>query len=218
MIKGFVFDFDGLIIDTEIPEYTAWKEIYARFNATLPFEEWSKCLGSDYNSFDPVQYLISQTGLPLDYDEILPQQRTRSHELAYQEDALPGVRTLIEEAKKGGILLAVASSSDAAWVHGHLERLNLKPLFKTICTEEDVARVKPEPDLFRLAVERLGIEPVQAVAFEDTKLGIQSAKEAGLYCIAVPNQLTAMLDLSKADWKVNSLAEISLKMILERFA
>jgi HAD superfamily hydrolase (TIGR01509 family) len=218
MIKGFVFDFDGLIIDTEIPEYTAWKEIYARFNATLPFEEWSKCLGSDYNSFDPVQYLISQTGLPLDYDEILPQQRTRSHELAYQEDALPGVRTLIEEAKNGGLLLAVASSSDAAWVHGHLERLNLKPLFKTICTEEDVARVKPEPDLFRLAVQRLGIEPVQAVAFEDTKLGIQSAKKAGLYCIAVPNQLTAMLDLSKADWKVNSLAEISLKMILERFA
>lgn len=218
MIKGFVFDFDGLIIDTEIPEYTAWKEIYARFNATLPFEEWSKCLGSNYNSFDPVQYLISQTGLPLDYEELLPQQRVRSHELAYQESALPGVRSLIEEAKGAGLLLAVASSSDAAWVHGHLERLKLKPLFNTICTEEDVDRVKPEPDLFRLAVDRLGIKPGESVAFEDTRNGIQSAKEAGLFCIAVPNQLTSSLDLSKADWKVNSLADISLKMILERFA
>ena len=218
MIKGLVFDFDGLIIDTEIPEYTAWKEIYARFNATLPFEEWSKCLGSDYNSFDPVQYLISQTGLPLDYDEILPQQRTRSHELAFQEDALPGVRSLIYDAKNFGLLLAVASSSDAPWVHGHLERLELKPLFDVICTEEDVDRVKPEPDLFLLAVERLGILPHQAVAFEDTKNGIQAAKEAGLHCIAVPNQLTSNLDLSKADWQVNSLAEISLRMILEKFS
>lgn len=218
MIKGFVFDFDGLIIDTEIPEYTAWKEIYARFNATLPFEEWSKCLGSNYTSFDPIQYLVSQTGLPLDYDEILPQQRTRSHELAYQQEALPGVSSLILEAKYAGLLLAVASSSDAAWVHGHLERLNLKPLFDTICTEEDVARVKPAPDLFRLAVDRLGIEPGQAVAFEDTKNGIQAAKSAGLFCIAVPNQLTSNLDLSKADWKVNSLAEISLAMILEKFS
>lgn len=218
MIKGLVFDFDGLIIDTEIPEYTAWKEIYAGFNATLPLEEWSKCLGSDYNSFDPVQYLITQTGVPLEYDEILPQQRKRSHELAFKEEAFPGVRELIQEAKEAGLLLAVASSSDAPWVHGHLERLNLKSLFNAICTEEDVARVKPAPDLFRLAVNRLGIEPDQAVAFEDTKLGIQSAKEAGLHCIAVPNQLTSNLDLSKADWKVKSLAQISLQMILDRFS
>ena len=214
MIKGFVFDFDGLILDTEIPEYTAWKEIFARFNASLPFEEWAKCLGSDYNSFNPVDYLVAQTGIPLDIDDILPQQRKRSHELVYKEDALPGVRELIFEAKAAGLLLAVASSSDAAWVHSHLERLELKPLFDFICTKDDVARVKPEPDLFLLAVESLGVEPARAVAFEDTTNGIQSAKKAGLYCIAVPNQLTAMLDLSKADWKVNSLAEISVKMIL----
>ncbi len=173
MIKGLVFDFDGLILDTETPEYTAWNEIYARFNATLPFEEWAKCLGSDYNSFNPVHYLVEQTGIPLDLDQLLPIQRQRSKELAFHQKTLPGVQELMLEAKKADILLAVASSSDADWVIGHLERLGLKSLLDVICTAEDVSKVKPAPDLFRLAVERLGIEPFEAVAFEDTMLGIQ---------------------------------------------
>lgn len=218
MIKGLVFDFDGLIMDTETPEYTAWKEIFARFEATLPLEEWAKCLGSDYNSFDPVNYLSEQTGLPLEYDELLPQQRKRSQELAYELDALPGVREMIQAGKDAGLQLAVASSSDAPWVVGHLERLKLKPFFDVICTAEDVAAVKPSPELFKLAVERLGILPTEAIAFEDTRLGIQSAKTAGLFCVAVPNELTSRLDLSQADLKIDSMAEITLPMLLKHFS
>ncbi len=218
MIKGLVFDFDGLIMDTETPEYIAWKEIYSRFEATLPLEEWAKCLGSDYNSFDPVNYLSEQTGLPLEIDELLPQQRKRSQELANELDALPGVRNMIQTGKEAGLQLAVASSSDASWVHGHLERLRLKPFFDVISTAEDVAAVKPSPELFKLSVERLGILPAEAIAFEDTRLGIQSAKAAGLYCVAIPNDLTSRLDLSQADLKVASMAEISLPILLQHFS
>ncbi|MEN6524483.1 MAG: HAD-IA family hydrolase [Anaerolineaceae bacterium] len=218
MIEGLVFDFDGLMLDTETPEYDAWKEIFSQYGATLPYEEWSKCLGSDYNSFDPLEYLIQQTGVKLDKMKILEQQRSRSAELASDQQPLPGVCDLIMEAKKARLLLAVASSSDAAWVVGHLERVQLKDSFNVICTSENVERVKPAPDLFKLAVDWLGIAPDHAVAFEDTMLGIQSAKKAGLYCVAIPNEITSRMDFSQADWVVNSMAELNVNILQQRFA
>jgi putative hydrolase of the HAD superfamily len=122
MIEGLVFDFDGLIIDTETPEYDAWKEIYLQYNVTLPYEEWSKCLGSDFGRFNPLNYLAEKTGLDLDTSKLLEIQRARSRELALNSLPLPGVIDLIHEAKKAGLLLAVASSSDAAWVIGHISK------------------------------------------------------------------------------------------------
>jgi putative hydrolase of the HAD superfamily len=218
MIEGLVFDFDGLIIDTETPEYEAWKEIYLQFNTTLPYEEWSKCLGSDYSRFNPLNYLTEKTGLDIDTYKLLEIQRIRAKELTLNNLPLPGVTDLIREAKKAGLLLAVASSSDAAWVVGHLQRVKLKDYFTIICTAEDVEHVKPAPDLFKLAVERLGIMPDKAVAFEDTQFGIQSAKEAGLHCVAIPNDVTARLDFSQADWVVKSMTEVHVQNLQQRFS
>ncbi len=218
MIEGLVFDFDGLIIDTETPEYDAWKEIFHQYNLTLPFEEWSKCLGSDFSRFNPLKYLSEKTGVNLDTCKLLEKQRARSKELTLNNLPLPGVTDLIHEAKKAGLLLAVASSSDADWVIGHLQRVKLKDYFNIICTAEDVEHVKPAPDLFRLAVNRLGITPDKAVAFEDTQLGIQSAKKAGLYCVAIPNEVTSRLDFSQADWVVKSMTEVHVQNLQQRFA
>jgi HAD superfamily hydrolase (TIGR01509 family) len=218
MIEGLVFDFDGLIIDTETPEYDAWKEIFSQYNATLPYEEWSKCLGSDYGRFNPLDYLVEKTGVALDAVKLLERQRARSKALTLDSQPLPGVSNLIHEAKESGLLLAVASSSDAAWVVGHLQRVNLKDYFTVICTAEDVEQVKPAPDLFQLAVNRLGITPEKAVAFEDTQLGIQSAKKAGSHCVAIPNEVTARLDFSQADWVAKSMAEVHVTNLMQRFS
>ena len=111
----------------------------------------------------------------------------------------------------------MASSSTGEWVAGHLGRLGLLDHFDAICTREDVAKVKPDPELYRLAVARLGAEPGEAMALEDSPNGITSAKAAGLFCVAVPNALTGQMELGHADMQVATLAELSLADIAARF-
>ena len=97
---------------------------------------------------------------------------------------------------------------------GHLERLELHPQWDAIRTREDVARTKPAPDLYLAAVKALGVAPQEAVAFEDSRNGIAAAKDAGLLCVAVPNALTAGMDLLRADLRLSSLAEMPLERLL----
>jgi len=128
------------------------------------------------------------------------------------------VSTQIADAQRLGLALGVASSSTTQWVHGHLRRLNLIHHFQTLCTREDVAEVKPDPELYALAVSRLGVEPHEAVALEDSPNGIASAKAAGLFCVAIPNPLTAGMSLSAADIRVPSLTVLSLSNIARQLA
>jgi beta-phosphoglucomutase-like phosphatase (HAD superfamily) len=116
-----------------------------------------------------------------------------------------------------GLKVGLASSSSCAWVTGHLERLGLLSFFDCICARDNVRLTKPDPALFELAVQRLGVEPCQAVAIEDSPNGILAAKRAGLYCLAVPNELTSQLSLDQADLRVDSLAELSLEQLLHHF-
>jgi len=125
-----------------------------------------------------------------------------------------GVRDYVADAKRMGLLLAVASSSSRAWVLGHLERLGLGAQWDAVRTRDDVARTKPAPDLYLSAVAALGVAPEEAVAFEDSANGIAAAKDAGLLCVAVPNALTAGMDLSRADLRLGSLAETPLERLL----
>ena len=106
--------------------------------------------------------------------------------------------------------LAVASTSSRKWVHGHLDRIALLDSFSHLACGDEVEQVKPAPDLYWLALQRLGKDPSQAIAIEDSPNGIAAAKAAGLFCIAVPNPLTARLDMSAADMRLASLAELPL--------
>jgi beta-phosphoglucomutase-like phosphatase (HAD superfamily) len=128
------------------------------------------------------------------------------------------VREYVADAKRLGLRLAVASSSSRAWVLGHLERLHLHAEWDAVRTRDDVARTKPAPDLYLAAVEALGVAPREAVAFEDSMNGIAAAKDAGLWCVAVPNALTAGMDLSRADVRLHSLAETPLEELLALLA
>ena len=125
-----------------------------------------------------------------------------------------GVREYVAEAKRRGLGLAVASSSSRAWVLGHLHRLDLAAQWDAVRTLDDVARTKPAPDLYLSAVDALGVAPGEAVAFEASANGIAAAKDAGLLCVAVPNALTAGMDLSRADLRLTSLSETPLERLL----
>jgi HAD superfamily hydrolase (TIGR01509 family) len=213
MIRAIVFDFDGLILDTELPEFQSWQEIYQAHGCTLPFAVWAMCIGTT-EAFDPYAYLEEQLGRAIDREAVQRQQRQQCDALIAVQAVLPGVHDYIAEARRLGLQLGVASSSSRAWVHGHLTRLELSQHFVCITCRDDVLRTKPDPALYQAALAALGVRPEEAIALEDSPNGILAAKRAGLFCVAVPNPLTRQLSLHQADLQLPSLAAFPLPQLL----
>ena len=108
------------------------------------------------------------------------------------------------------MLLAVASSSERDWVDTHLERSGMRRHFGVIRCADDVSRVKPDPDLYLVAIEVLGVASGEAVAFEDSPNGVRAARAAGLRVVAVPGPMTRDQDFSDAQLCLPSLAGYGL--------
>lgn len=214
-MKLVVFDFDGLILDTEAPVYEAWQEIYDEHGHALSFDKWATCIGTA-DSFDPCLDLAVLVGRALDAEALRERHRARSDALIAERPVLPGVRETIAEAGRLGLTLGVASSSSRRWVDGHLRRLGLRDAFAVLRCADDVPRVKPDPALYLAVLTATRVRPQDAVALEDSPNGVLAAKRAGLACVAVPNPLTARLDLGAADLRLASLAELSLSALLAR--
>ena len=214
MIRALVFDFDGLILETETPAYETWADIYREHGHELPLDRWFDYIGREGGFFDAADHLAALVGEGFDREAARARRDARKTELIAALDVMVGVREYVRDAKRLGLRLAVASSSSRAWVLGHLERLGIGAEWDAVRTREDVARTKPAPDLYLAAVRALGVAPHEAVAFEDSVNGIAAAKAAGLLCVAVPNALTAAMDLSRADLRLGSLAETPLERLL----
>ena len=99
---------------------------------------------------------------------------------------MPGVLDYLRDAHRLGLKVGLASSSSCAWVEGHLVRLGLREYFDCVRARDDVSITKPDPALFLSAVETLGVQPCEAIAFEDSRNGLIAARRAGLHCVAVP--------------------------------
>jgi len=215
VIRAVVFDFDGLILDTEGPVFNSWRELYEAHGLDLPFDRWVGIIGSSNATFHPQAYLEERLGRPLT-QELVDRRIARRAELVLAQSILPGVVELAEGARQAGLKVGVASSSSRDWVGGHLERLGIRDRFDCVRSRDDVEHVKPEPDLYLSVAGCLGVRPEEAVAVEDSPNGIEAAKRAGMRCVAVPNPITAGLDLSQADVLVPSLGGINLAQMLAR--
>jgi HAD superfamily hydrolase (TIGR01509 family) len=214
MIRALILDFDGLIMDTEGPAYQSWSEIFQEFGTDLPLSAWEVWVGGSPEAFDPCGYLETRLGHTVDREAVTRRQREREAELVAAERALPGVEQYISEAKRLGLKLGVASSSDCPWVFRHLERLGLREQFDSIKCRDDVEKVKPSPDLYLAVLDDLGVGPREAIALEDSPHGITSAQAAGLFCVAVPNPLTRQLSTDHADLHLDSLSDLPLEGLL----
>lgn len=217
MIRAIVFDFDGLILDTEGPVYRSWLEVYEAHGEELPFERWVQIVGSTTTGFHPQHHLEERLGRLLP-KEVLDRRIGRRTELVLAQKLLPGVMQHLDQAKALGLKVGVASSSTAEWVRGHLARLGILERFDCLRCRDDVANAKPEPDLYIAVLECLGVTAAEAIAIEDSPNGVTAAKRAGLRCVAIPNSITAKLDLSDADVLLHSLAEITLADLLRKVA
>ena len=213
MIKALIFDFDGLILDTESPTYYSWQEIYQEYGCSLPLSKWAECIGSA-ETFDPHDYLEAQLGRSLDRVALRNKRRSRCTELIAIESIRPGVENYIFEAKTLDLKLGVASSSPRSWVDGHLSRLNLEVHFDAIKCADDVPCVKPDPGLFQATLKALEVAADEAIVLEDSLNGVLAAKRASIFCVAVPNPLMQGFSYDLADLRLSFLAELSLEELL----
>jgi HAD superfamily hydrolase (TIGR01509 family) len=214
LIRALILDFDGLILETEGPSYQTWEEVYHSFGLSLPFSIWSTIIGTTQGEFDPQRELQKQVKGEVDWKAVEARRQAAENALLEAQAILPGVEQYLSDAKRLGITLGVASSSSSEWVTRHLSRLGLSGCFDCVCTADDVERVKPDPELYLMTLERLGIRSDEAIAFEDSPLGIQAAKRAGLFCVVVPTLLTRQLSLQQADYRMESLSELPLEQLL----
>ncbi len=217
-IRGLLFDFDGLLVDTETPSRLVWEELYREHGHELPHDRWATLIGTIGAPFDPFGHLEELVGRRLDEQALTTRRRAREYELIDLEELRPGVEEYFSDADRLGLRTAVVSSSDNDWIARHLGRLgHLEGLDTIVAANGDAARAKPRPDLYLEALDRLALEPHEGIAFEDSPNGVTAAKAAGLICVAVPNPMTATLALDDADLVVESLADFPLSKLLERF-
>jgi HAD superfamily hydrolase (TIGR01509 family) len=208
VVSALVFDFDGLILDTESSAFSTAADVFAAHGMELSRDWWNSIIGTaDHPHWSEV--LEEMLGAPIpDRERVVEERIARHHALIAEEPVRPGVVALLDEAAASRVPTAIASSSPLAWVDGHLERLGLRGRFAAVCTRDMVSRAKPAPDLYLAACAAVAADPRQAVAFEDSPNGIAAATAAGLRCIGVPGPMTAALDLTAADVVVGSLADV----------
>lgn len=218
MLKALLFDFDGLILDTETPEYHVWQAIYRENGFELPHEEWGRIIGGyGISDFDAANHLSLLSQGRLDAVSLRVRHRSESDALTLAQPILPGVMDIIRDAKQHGLKLAIASSSPHSWVDTHAKRLDIFHYFDAVVCADDVApgRTKPNPDLFLKALDQLRVGKEAAVVFEDSPNGVKAAKRAGIFVVAVPNSVTSTLAFEGANLMVKSLSDLSMSVLLD---
>jgi HAD superfamily hydrolase (TIGR01509 family) len=215
-VRALLFDFDGLIVDTESPSLAAWRWVYEQHGQELMLDRWSAAIGT-IDGFDPFAHLESLVGSPLERDALDARRLEHELMLVEAEQLCPGIAEYLAAAEDLGLRKAIVSSSSRRWIDRHLRRLERLYGWDAIVTADgNQERAKPNPTLYLEALEELSIAADEAVAFEDSPNGVRAAKAAGIYCVAVPNAVTAALGLDEADLVLDSLASLPLAQLLEQ--
>ncbi len=210
-LEAVVFDFDGLIVDTEWPIYTSAVTAFAEFGHELPLETWATIVGlaeGEGGWYDTLCQTLGVTLARADYDRAYRAQDRSDRD---RLPALAGVVELLDGLGEAGVSTGIASSSEVEWLERHLGRLGLLERFSVLAGVDRVGGVgKPAPDSYLLACRELGVVPARAVALEDSAHGVAAARAAGLAVVAVPSRITRFTLLEDADLVVESLLDVTV--------
>lgn len=209
-MKAVVFDFDGLIVDTESVWYEAFRQIFCKLDYDLTIDEFALCIGtSDDVLFDRLKKKVSFTK-----ESVLREAKS------IYKDQLPalklrdGVLEYLNTAKNLGFKIGLASSSNRIWVEGFLDRFDIKDYFDVIKTADDVVKIKPDPELYLAAIKELRAAPEETIAFEDSVNGLRAALDAGLNVVIVPNKVTGQLNFGGHRLRLNSMSDMTFEELL----
>ncbi len=214
MIRALIFDFDGLILETEEPTYRSWAEVYQSFGFSLPFSTWKVNVGTTQGDFNPQLELERLLKDPLDWEVVELKRRMIENALIDVQPVLPGVVQYLNDARSMGLKVGLASNSPSDWVIRHLTRLGLLDRFAYLSTSDCVQHLKPDPELYLVALHALNVKANEAIALEDSLLGVRAARQAGIFCVAVPNPLISDLTFNEANYQISSLEEITLQQLI----
>jgi HAD superfamily hydrolase (TIGR01509 family) len=205
--SAVLFDFDGVLVDTEWAIYQAWLRTFEAHGHDLPLEVYTRCIGSDFATWSPKTHLEELSGLAFDWHEIDARRQEEILADLGNAGAMKGVVEVLEKLRNQEIPCAVVSSSSHAWVDTWLDKLNLTQYFVTIICRGDAPYIKPAPDLFIEAAKRLALPPPDCLVIEDSLNGLKSANAAGIPVWIVPNRVTSGLDFSTAQRVLDSLCD-----------
>ena len=213
--QAVLFDFDGVLVDTEWAIYQAWKRTFEGHGQHLPLDVYTRCIGTDFNTWSPKTHLEELTGKAFDWHDLDSRRQQEIMRDLEHEKPMHGVCGLLETLTSRDMPTAVVSSSSHQWVDGWLEKLELARHFRTTVCRGDAPRIKPAPDLFLTAAERLGVAPANCLVIEDSLNGMKAAHAAGMSVWIIPNRVTEGLDFSAAARVFRSLAEAGCEFLPE---
>ncbi|HZM75715.1 MAG TPA: HAD-IA family hydrolase [Candidatus Limnocylindrales bacterium] len=212
-VRALIFDFDGLIVDTESASLTAWERVLAGYGLSMPGTLWRSVIGGRSSKATILAHMEQQIG-PFDPGPVLRRWSETNLALVAAQPLRAGVADYLSAGVAAGLRLGIASSAGGEWVASQLRRVGVRDYFDVLSTC-DRRPPKPAPDVYLAALETLGVAPGEAIAFEDSPTGVSAAKAAGLYCVAVPNLVTASLSFARADLVLPSMQAMPLHALLE---
>ncbi len=209
MIQAFIFDMDGVIIDSEPLHFSADKMLLQEFGVTITDEELHAYVGTT----DRLMWseLKEKYNLQLSLDELLARQKQYKRQVFTGRELQPvkGINELLGDLKKKGIPTGLASSSARDFIELILQKLKIRAYFQAVVSGEEVENSKPAPDIFLQAAKLLNAAPANCVVLEDSEHGVKAAKAAGMKCIAYRNPSSGRQDLSAADKIVTTLENLN---------
>jgi len=206
---GVIFDLDGVLVNSTEEHFRSFERLGKEAGYTITREQFRGLFGRHNDDIFPILF-----GHPLPAEELA---RLANHKEAIFREMLygnvtplPGVHALLSSLHNVGFHLALGTSTPRANVDLIFDALGLIDLFEVIVSAEDVTRGKPDPQVFLLAAERIGISPTRCVVVEDAIAGVYAAKNGGMLALAVTtNHTHEALTMAQADYVVDSLAEVS---------
>ena len=207
-LRALLFDFDGLMVDTEWPIYQAWCQTFRDYGQPLSLETFNQCIGTNFDTWSPKTHLEELTGTRIDWDPLDCARQSSIDKNLEGAPAMPGIPESVHAGRKSGLKLGVVSSSSHRWVDGWLQRIGLLDQFDLTVCRDDAPRIKPAPDLYLEAARQLELNPGSCLVVEDSVNGIKAAKAAGMPSVAIPNRVTACCDFSLADHVLSSASDL----------
>ena len=215
---ALIFDMDGVLVDSNPFHLEKWIEFLNHRHIPFKPEDLPKQIFGQRN--DNAFRHFFGTQLSQEESRCLSEELEEKFREAFRSHArpLPGLHALITECHRAGVPMAVASSAMAKNVEFIVDTLGFRPYFRFLVSGDEVSRPKPDPEIYLRTANKLGLEPATCVAFEDSFVGLESVKHAGMKCVAIASTFPLDELQAKADLAVRTFEEVSLEGLGRLFA
>ncbi len=207
MFKAVIFDMDGLMVDSEPIHQQAFDQVFQKYGKQFTEEDNIKLyLGK--TDMDCAVDMVTRYQLPITAEELFDQKQVITRQLLDKILPRPGLMDLLNDLRRVGIKMAIASSSQIATINIIVKALEVGDFFDALYSAENVKRGKPAPDVYLLTAKAISVDPNDCLVLEDSPIGVAAAVAAGMTVFAIPGKETMDGDFSQADKVLNNLGGV----------